>query len=134
MCNAKNCGFTVIVSLPVAVAAALLFFLGCFPHLAVAIPFILLCSVLALAILALLIVAARLFSPVLSGVFCWGPCLSVACLFTLFFSIVALSSTLPPGSVLAALLIFALSFSFLITLASLGQLLVCLIEELSQSR
>ena len=101
MCTSKNCGLTVMVSLPVAAAAALLFFLGCFPHLALAVPFILLCS---------------------------------ACLFTLFFSIVALSSSLPPGSVLPALLIFALSLSFLVMLCALGQLLFCLLEELALRR
>ncbi|MFR1760210.1 MAG: hypothetical protein ACLSX2_10935 [Christensenellaceae bacterium] len=134
MRTSKNCGLTVMVSLPVAAAAALLFFLGCFPHLALAVPFILLCSALALAVLALLIVSARFFSPVLASVLCWGPCLSAACLFTLFFSIVALSSSLPPGSVLPALLIFALSLSFLVMLCALGQLLFCLLEELALRR
>ena len=127
MYQSKNCGLTVMVSLPVATAAALLFFLGCFPHLALAVPFILLCS-------ALLIVSTRFFSPVLVSVLCWGPCLSAACLFTLLFSIVALSSSLPPGNVLAALLIFALALSFLIMLLALGQLLFCLLEELAPRR
>lgn len=134
MYQSKNCGLTVMVSLPVATAAALLFFLGCFPHLALAVPFILLCSALALAVLALLIVSTRFFSPVLVSVLCWGPCLSAACLFTLLFSIVALSSSLPPGNVLAALLIFALALSFLIMLLALGQLLFCLLEELALRR
>ncbi len=134
MCNSKNCSLTVMVSLPVAAAAALLYFLGCFPHLEVALPCILLCSALALAILALLLASGRLFSPILTSVLCWGPCLSLASLFTIFFSVIALSASLLPGDILSTFLIFALSLSFLVTLSALGQLLLCLMEELTQGK